>query len=110
MAKSTAIANAVKASEFHRRCRATLETAAGVYSAMSGFGKARRFVDISWLKDNNSVDAANLPDPEILAAEAASELTEALRELDGLLNALGAGDEAESQKKLLAEVLGMGDG
>ena len=66
-------------------------------------------LDISWLKDNNSVDAANLPDPEILAAEAMSELTEALRELDGLLNALGAGDEAESQKKLLAEVLGMGD-
>jgi type I restriction enzyme M protein len=66
-------------------------------------------LDISWLKDNNSVDAANLPDPEILAAEAMSELTEALRELDGLLNALGAGDEAESQKKLLAEVLGIDD-
>ena len=64
-------------------------------------------LDISWLKDNNSVDAASLPDPEVLAAEAMSELTEALRELDGLLNALGAGDEADSQKKLLAEVLGI---
>lgn len=66
-------------------------------------------LDISWLKDNNSVDAASLPDPEVLAAEAMSELTEALRELDGLLNALGAGDEADSQKKMLAEVLGLDD-
>lgn len=65
-------------------------------------------LDISWLKDNDSVDAANLPDPEILAAEAMSELTEALRELDGLMQALGKGDEAKAQKDLLAEVLGLG--
>jgi type I restriction enzyme M protein len=39
-----------------------------------------------------------------------SELTEALRELDGLLAALGAGDQAKVQKDLLAEVLGLGDG
>lgn len=64
-------------------------------------------LDISWLKDENSVDAANLPEPEVLAAEAMSELTEALRELDGLLTALGKGDEAKVQKDLLAEVLGL---
>jgi type I restriction enzyme M protein len=67
-------------------------------------------LDISWLKDNDSVDAASLPEPDILAAEAMSELTEALRELDGLLAALGAGDQAKVQKDLLAEVLGLGDG
>jgi type I restriction enzyme M protein len=67
-------------------------------------------LDISWLKDNDSVDAANLPEPEVLAGEAMSELTEALRELDALMNALGASGEAETQKKLLAEVLGLGDG
>lgn len=66
-------------------------------------------LDISWLKDNDSVDAANLPEPDILAAEAMSELTEALRELDGLLQALGAGDQATAQKQMLAEVLGMVD-
>ena len=64
-------------------------------------------LDISWLKDENSVDAANLPEPDVLAAEAMSELTEALRELDGLLTALGKGDEAKVQKDLLAEVLGL---
>ena len=67
-------------------------------------------LDISWLKDNDSVDAASLPEPDVLAAEAMSELTEALRELDGLLAALGAGDQAKVQKDLLAEVLGLGDG
>ena len=65
-------------------------------------------LDISWLKDNDSVDAANLPEPDVLAAEAMSELTEALRELDGLMQALGAGDQANTQKQLLAEVLGIG--
>ena len=67
-------------------------------------------LDISWLKDNDSVDAATLPEPDVLAAEAMSELTEALRELDGLLAALGAGDQAKVQKNLLAEVLGLSDG
>lgn len=67
-------------------------------------------LDISWLKDNDSVDAASLPEPDVLAAEAMSELTEALRELDGLLVALGAGGQAKVQKDLLAEVLGLGDG
>jgi len=64
-------------------------------------------LDISWLKDNDSVDAANLPEPELLAAEAMSELTEALRELDGLMTALGKSDEAKVQKDLLAAVLGL---
>ncbi|MEX1670456.1 N-6 DNA methylase [Zhongshania guokunii] len=65
-------------------------------------------LDISWLKDKDSVDAANLPEPEALAAEAMSELTEALREMDGLMRALGAGDEADAQKQLLQDVLGVG--
>ena len=66
-------------------------------------------LDISWLKDNDSVDAASLPEPDVLAAEAMSEVTEALRELDGLLAALGAGDQAKVQKDVLAEVLGLGE-
>lgn len=65
-------------------------------------------LDISWLKDKDSVDAANLPEPEVLAAEAMSELTEALREMDGLMRALGAGDEADVQKQILQDVLGVG--
>ncbi|QQD19681.1 N-6 DNA methylase [Spongiibacter nanhainus] len=64
-------------------------------------------LDISWLKDKDSVDAANLPEPEVLAAEAMAELTEALREIDGLMRVLGAGDEADSQKKMLEEVMGV---
>ena len=66
-------------------------------------------LDIAWLKDQDSVDAASLPEPDVLAAEAMSELTEALRELNGLIQALGAGDEAQAQNDLLAEVLGLGE-
>lgn len=65
-------------------------------------------LDIAWLKDQDSVDAASLPEPDVLAAEAMSELTEALRELNGLMLALGAGDQAQAQNDLLAEVLGFG--
>ncbi|NCT48929.1 MAG: N-6 DNA methylase, partial [Paraglaciecola sp.] len=45
-------------------------------------------LDISWLKDKDSVDAANLPEPDVLAREAKDELEAALNELDGLLKAL----------------------
>lgn len=45
-------------------------------------------LDISWLKDSDSVDAANLPEPSVLAAEAKGELEAALSELDGLLKEL----------------------
>lgn len=36
-----------------------------------------------------------------------SELTEALRELDSLMTALGASDQAKVQKDLLAQSLGL---
>ena len=45
-------------------------------------------LDISWLKDKDSLDAANLPEPDVLAREAKKELEAALSELDGLLAAL----------------------
>lgn len=45
-------------------------------------------LDISWLKDKDSVDAADLPEPAVLAQEAKEELTAALGELEGLLAAL----------------------
>lgn len=66
-------------------------------------------LDIAWLKDEDSVDAASLPEPDVLAAEAMSELTEALRELNGLMLALEAEDQAKVQRELLGEVLGVGD-
>ncbi|KFC84277.1 N-6 DNA methylase [Buttiauxella agrestis] len=47
-------------------------------------------LDIAWLKDNNNVDATNLPEPSVLAIEAKEELTTALAELDALLTVLGA--------------------
>ena len=45
-------------------------------------------LDISWLKDKDSVDAANLPEPDVLARKAKDELEGALSELEGLLKAL----------------------
>ncbi len=46
-------------------------------------------LDISWLKDKDSVDAADLPAPEVLAREAKDGLTSALVKLDELLDELG---------------------
>ncbi|WP_284041327.1 N-6 DNA methylase [Vreelandella olivaria] len=45
-------------------------------------------LDISWLKDKDSVDAADLPEPSVLAGEAMSELTAAIGELEALISAL----------------------
>ncbi|ENG7014168.1 N-6 DNA methylase [Yersinia enterocolitica] len=45
-------------------------------------------LDISWLKDKDSVDAGSLPDPAILAREAKEELEGALNDLENLLAAL----------------------
>ncbi len=66
-------------------------------------------LDISWIKDDDAVDAANLPEPDVLAGEAMSELTAALKELDGLMQALGAGEQADAQRQLLATTLGLED-
>ncbi len=62
-------------------------------------------LDISWLKDSDSVDAANLPEPSVLAGEAMSELVQALGELDSLMRELGAEEEADGARVLLQEVL-----
>lgn len=64
-------------------------------------------LDISWLKDADSLDPNDLPAPEVLAGEAMAELTEALHELEELMKALGAGDEVAAQKQLMAEVMGL---
>lgn len=63
-------------------------------------------LDISWLKDADSMDTANLPEPSVLIGDAMNELVLALVELDNLMGELGAGDEADAQKTLLAEILG----
>jgi type I restriction enzyme M protein len=64
-------------------------------------------LDIAWLKDENSIDAASLPEPDVLAAEAMGELTEAMRELSALMLALGAEDEVLAQQSVLVEALGL---
>jgi len=63
-------------------------------------------LDISWLKDKDSIDADSLPEPDVLAAEAMTELVQALGELDALMRELGAGDEADAQRQLLNEAFG----
>ncbi|MDC5419674.1 type I restriction-modification system subunit M [Acinetobacter baumannii] len=45
-------------------------------------------LDISWLQDKDSVNANNLPEPDVLAGEAKEELIAALAELDLLLASL----------------------
>jgi type I restriction enzyme M protein len=46
-------------------------------------------LDISWLKDESAEDAADLPEPGVLAREAVDELNGALAELEAILAELG---------------------
>lgn len=45
-------------------------------------------LDISWLKDNDSIDAHTLATPTVLAGEALAYLTEAMNELNALIASL----------------------
>jgi type I restriction enzyme M protein len=50
-------------------------------------------LDIAWLKDDNAEDAADLPEPAVLARDAVEELNGALLELEAILLELGAVNE-----------------
>ncbi|HMN92213.1 MAG TPA: N-6 DNA methylase, partial [Hydrogenophaga sp.] len=47
-------------------------------------------LDIAWLKDDSAEDAADLPEPAVLAREAMDELNGAMAELEAILAELGA--------------------
>jgi type I restriction enzyme M protein len=49
-------------------------------------------LDISWLKDDSAEDAADLPEPAVLAREAVEELNGALAELEAILASWVGGD------------------
>jgi type I restriction enzyme M protein len=50
-------------------------------------------LDIAWLKDENAEDAADLPEPAVLARAAVDELNAAVEELEAILAELGGGNE-----------------
>ncbi|NRB23647.1 N-6 DNA methylase [Shewanella sp.] len=52
-------------------------------------------LDISWLKDANSIDTADLGTPEELAGEAMTELKGALADLEALVKSLAGGGRDE---------------
>lgn len=66
-------------------------------------------LDISWLKDEGNGDTDNLPEPEVLAAEALNQLTEAVREIGELMRALGCEDELKEQLSNFASQLEFAD-
>jgi len=50
-------------------------------------------LDVAWLKGDSAEDAADLPEPSVLAREAVEELNGALAELEAILADLGDGAE-----------------
>ena len=45
-------------------------------------------LDIFWLKDESLEDSANLPDPDVIAAEIVEDLEAALQQFAGIANDL----------------------
>lgn len=64
-------------------------------------------LDIKWITDVEAAEVDTLEEPEVLAAQAMAEITEALRELESLMNSLGAHDEAVLQRQVLADAMGL---
>ena len=52
-------------------------------------------LDLSWIRDNDVDDAANLPEPDVLINEAIEEMAGAMNELKAILVELGAAEEGE---------------
>ena len=50
-------------------------------------------LDIFWLRDETLEDSANLPDPDVLAAEIIEDLKSALEQFEGI--ALDLGEDVE---------------
>jgi type I restriction enzyme M protein len=50
-------------------------------------------LDLSWIRDDSTEDAANLPEPDVLINEAIKEMAGAMNELKAILVQLGAADE-----------------
>ena len=48
-------------------------------------------LDISWLKDDSVTDHADLPEPDVIAAEIVTQLQTALEEMQALQAELGGG-------------------
>ncbi len=54
-------------------------------------------LDIFWLKDESLEDSANLPDPDVIAAEIAEDLRAALEQFEAIAEDLN-GRSADSSK------------
>ena len=51
-------------------------------------------LDITWLRDDSLEDSANLPDPDVIAAEIADDLRSALEQLEAIYSDLAAAQPA----------------
>ena len=51
-------------------------------------GRDKCSLDLSWLKDDSLLDAANLPDPDVIAEEIADDLRSALEQIEDILGDL----------------------
>lgn len=52
-------------------------------------------LDLAWIRDDSTEDAANLPEPDVLINEALEEMVGAMNELQAILVELGAGEEID---------------
>ena len=52
-------------------------------------------LDLTWIRDDNFEDSANLPEPDVLINEALEEIAGAMLELKAILVELGAAEEGE---------------
>jgi type I restriction enzyme M protein len=50
-------------------------------------------LDIFWLRDESLEDSANLPDPDVLAAEIVEDLKSALEQFEGITENLSKEEE-----------------
>lgn len=60
------------------------------YSYAEIVARDKASLDIFWLRDESLEDSANLPDPHILAAEIADDLSTSLEQIEDILSDLQA--------------------
>ena len=93
--------------DLHRPDNSKVDAVDDHWDQFSGFAAYDRFtrdwiaqekgdsLDIAWLKDDSVEDAADLPEPAVLARETVQELNAAVTELQAILAELGEALEVQ---------------
>ncbi|WP_428717870.1 N-6 DNA methylase [Undibacterium curvum] len=81
--------------EKHKKTSGDIESCRLRCFSREDIAKKDDSLDLAWIRDDNTEDSANLPEPDVLINEALEEMAGAMHELQAILVELGSAAEAD---------------